>query len=95
MNKRHDFARHDFARLEREFRPTSRLRLMLKDRALLIDRLQKLFDRPSVISQHQGLTVRTELSPDALREFIEATRGRAGLTRMEESPLPRGRRLDG
>jgi hypothetical protein len=65
-----------------------------KDLALLIDRFQVLFQRPSVISQHQGLTVSTELSSDALREFIEVTRGRAGTTRMEVSPLPRTRRLD-
>ena len=35
-----------------------------------------------VISQHKGLTGSTELSPDALREFIEATRGRGEPTRV-------------
>ena len=65
-----------------------------KDMAILIDRFQVLFERPSVISQHQGLSVGTELSADALREFIEATRERAGPSPREESPLPR-RRLDG
>ena len=65
-----------------------------KDLAILIDRFQVLFERPSVISQHQGLAVSAELSTDALREFIEATRGRAGPSPMEESPLPRRQRLD-
>ena len=65
-----------------------------RDLALLIDRFQVLFERPSVISQHQGLTVTSELSADALREFVEATRGRAGPSRLEESPLPRRQRLD-
>ena len=49
-----------------------------KDMAILIDRLMVLFDRPSVISQHQGLSVTSELSAESLREFIEATRGKAG-----------------
>ena len=65
-----------------------------KEMAVLIDRFQVLFEKPSVISQHQGLTVTSELSADALREFIEATRGRAGPSPMKESPLPRTRRLD-
>ena len=70
------------------------MRLTPKDVAILIDRFQVLFEKPSVISQHQGLSVGTELSADALREFIEATRGRAGPSPREESPLPRTRRLD-
>ena len=57
-----------------------------KDLCLLIDRFQVLFERPSVISQHQGLTVTSEFSADALREFIDATRGRAGPSRMECHP---------
>ena len=65
-----------------------------RDVAILIDRLQVLFDRLSVINQHQGLTVSTELSGDTLREFIEATRGMGGRSRMDLSPLPRTRRLD-
>jgi len=65
-----------------------------KDLAMLIDRFEVLFGRPSVISQHQGLSVTSELSVDSLRDFIEATRGRAGPSSMEESPLPRRRRLD-
>jgi transposase-like protein len=70
------------------------MRLMPKDLAVLIDRFEVLFGRPSVISQHQGLTVSTEVSADALREFIEATRGMGGPSRMDVSPLPRTRRLD-
>ena len=70
------------------------MRLRPKDLALLIDRFQVLFERPSVISQHQSLTASTELSADALSEFIEATRGRAVPSPMEMSPLPRTYRLD-
>ncbi len=65
-----------------------------KDLCLIIDRFQVLFGKPSVISQHQGLTVTSELSAESLREFIEASRGLAGPPRAEESPLPRTRRLD-
>jgi len=70
------------------------MRLKPNDVAILIDRLLVLFEKPSMVSQHQGLTVTSELSVEALREFIEATRGRAGPSPMEESPLPRRRRLD-
>ena len=65
-----------------------------RDLAFLIDRFQVLFARPSSISQHQDLTVSTDISADALREFMEATRGRGEPSRMEVSPLPRTRRLD-
>jgi hypothetical protein len=62
--------------------------------AILLDRLEVLFERPFVIAQHQGLTLTSVLSVQSLREFIEATRGRAGPSPMEESSLPRTRRLD-
>ena len=65
-----------------------------KDLCLLIDRLEVLSGQPAVISQHQGLSVTSELPVDSLREFIEATRGRAGPSSMEESPLPRRRPHD-
>ena len=65
-----------------------------RDLCLLIDRFEVLFGMPSVISQHQGLRVTAELPADDLRDFIEATRGRAGPPRMDVSPLPRTRRLD-
>jgi hypothetical protein len=62
-----------------------------RDLCLLIDRFEVLFGKPSVISQRQGLSVTSELSAETLREFIEATRERAGHPPMEESPLPRRR----
>jgi transposase-like protein len=70
------------------------MRLKPKDVAILLDRLMVVFEKPSAISQHQGLTLTSELSVEGLREFIEATRGTAGPSRMEGSPLPRRRRLD-
>ena len=64
------------------------------DYRILIDRFHVLFERPSAISQHQGLTVSTELSADALREFIDATRETGGLP-SQASRLPRvPRKLD-
>jgi len=67
------------------------MRLKPKDVAILLDRLQVLFAKPSVISEGRDLTVRSELPIDALNEFVELTRGRAALP---TSPLPRRRRLD-
>jgi hypothetical protein len=66
-----------------------------RDVALLIDKFQILFARPSVISQHQGLNVSSEALPvEALQEFIERTRGLAEPA-PQESPIPRSpRRLD-
>jgi hypothetical protein len=70
-------------------------RMKPRDAAILIDRLLALFDRPSVISQHRGLPVTPEISVDTLRQFIKATRGMGGPSRMDVSPLPRTpRRLD-
>ena len=37
------------------------MRLKPNDAAILLDRLLVLFEKPSVISQHQGLTVTSEL----------------------------------
>ena len=91
---RDDMRATEKKRIDGEWVEVPVMRLMPKDVALLIDRLQVLFDRPSVISRHQDLTVSTELSPDTLREFIEATRGRGEPSRMEVAPLPRTRRLD-
>jgi hypothetical protein len=70
------------------------MRLKPNDVAILIDRLMVLFQKPSAISQHQGVTISSEMSVDSLREFIEATRGRGGPSPMDVSPLPRTRRLD-
>ena len=66
-----------------------------RDVALLIDRFQILFHRPSVISEGRGLTITSEALPiDALQEFIERTRGLAEPV-PQESPIPRRpRRLD-
>ena len=81
-------------RIDGEWVEVPVMRLKPSDVAILLDRLQVLFEKPSVISQHQGLKVTSELSAESLREFIEATRGRGGPSPMEVSPLPRRRRLD-
>jgi hypothetical protein len=67
------------------------MRLMPKDVAILLDRLQVLFERPSRISEGRDLSVRSALPIDALNQFVELTRGRAA---PPTSPLPRRRRLD-
>jgi transposase-like protein len=60
-----------------------------KDVALLIDRFQVFFERPSVISEGRGVNVTSEALPiEALQEFIERTRGLAEPA-PQESPLPR------
>ena len=59
--------------------------------ALLIDRLQVLFDRPARVGGGRDPSVRSELPIDALHQFVELTRGRAA---PPTSPLPRTRRLD-
>ena len=66
------------------------LRLMPRDIAILLDRLQFLFQRPSHIHEGRDLSVRSELPLDALNQIVELTRGRAV---PPTSPLPR-RRLD-
>ena len=81
-------------RIDGEWVEVPVMRLKPKDVAILIDRLMVLFEKPSVISQHQGLGVGTELSADVLREFIEATEGVGAPSPMEVSPLPRTRRPD-
>jgi len=66
-----------------------------KDSAMLIDRFQVLFHRPSVISEGRGVNVMSEALPvEALQEFIERTRGLAEPA-PQASPIPRSpRRLD-
>jgi hypothetical protein len=81
-------------RIDGEWVEVPVMRLKPNDVAILIGRLMVLFEKPSAISQHQGVTVTSELSVESLREFIEQTRGRAGPPRTEASPLPRRRRLD-
>ena len=80
-------------RIDGEWVEVPVMRFKPKDVAILIDRFQVLFAKPASITQHQGITVTSEFSVDALREFIEATEGMGGPSPMEESPLPR-RRLD-
>ena len=68
------------------------MRLKPKDIAILLDRLQELFERPSHISEGRDLSVRSELPIDALNQIVELTRGRAA---PPTSRLPRTpRRLD-
>ena len=67
------------------------MRLMPKDVAILLDRLQMLFDKPARFGEGHDLSVRSELPIDALNQIVELTRGRAG---PPTSPLPRTRRLD-
>ena len=88
-----DMRSTEMKRIDGEWVEVPVMRLKPKDVAILLDRLMVLFEKPSVISQHQGLSVTSELSAESLREFVEATRGRGGPSPMEESPLPR-RRLD-
>ena len=54
------------------------MRLKPNDVAILIDRLMVLFEKPSTISQHQGLTVTSELSVESLSEFLERHGGWQG-----------------
>ena len=91
---RHDMVATEKKRIDGEWVEVPVMRLKPKDVAILLDRLQVLFEKPSAITQHQGPSVTSELSVETLREFIEATRGRAGPPRMDESTLPRRRRLD-
>ncbi|MFO7533093.1 MAG: hypothetical protein R6W93_11580, partial [Candidatus Limnocylindrales bacterium] len=66
------------------------MRLTPRDLAVLIDRLQILFDHPSRISEGRDLSVGSQLPIDALNQLVELTRGRAV---APASPLPR-RRLE-
>ncbi len=67
------------------------MRLTPRDLAVLIDRLQVLFDRPARISEDRDLSAGSAISIDALNQLVELTRGRAV---PPASPLPRARRLD-
>jgi hypothetical protein len=67
------------------------MRVTPKDLAVLIDRLQVLFDRPARISEGRALSVKSELPVEALQQLVELTRGRAA---PPTSPLPRTRRAD-
>jgi hypothetical protein len=61
------------------------------DIALLIDRLQVLFNRPSTITEERSLGISVSaggVGTDILRGIVEATRG-LGSTGAERSPIPR------
>lgn len=65
-----------------------------RDLCHLIDRFQVLFARPATISQHQGVTISSEIPVETLQQLIDLTRGRIEPA-PHVSPLPRApRRLD-
>jgi hypothetical protein len=60
-----------------------------RDIALLVDRLQVLFHRPSTITEGRGVNVTLESLPvDFLQAFIERTRG-LDEPASQASPIPR------
>lgn len=67
------------------------LRVKPQDIALLIDRLQVLFGKPSTITEERNLGVSLETSdPELLKGIIEATRGLTdGPTGPARSAIPR------
>ncbi len=86
-----DMAATEKRRIDGEWVEVPAMRLMPKDVAILLDRLEVLFDTPSRISEGRDLTARSELPIDALNRIVELTRGRAA---PPTSTLPRTRRLD-
>ena len=87
---RSDMRATEKKRIDGELVEVPVMRLKPRDVAILLDRLQVLFDRPARISDGRALSVRSELPLDALNQIVELTRGRAV---PPASPLPR-RRLD-
>jgi len=81
----------EMKRVDGEWVEVPVMRLMPKDVAILLDRLQALFARPAHIREGRDLSVRSELPIDALNRIVELTWGRAG---PPTSTLPRTRRLD-
>jgi len=62
-----------------------------RDMALLVDRFQLLFGRPTMISEGRGFaaTVTSEALPlDALQKIVELTRGLAPPQADDTSELP-------
>ena len=78
-------------RIDGEWLEVPVMRLKPKDVAILLDRLQVLFERPTRISEGRDLSARSELPIGALNQIVELTQGRAA---PPTSPLPRTRRLD-
>lgn len=62
-----------------------------QDIALLIDRLQVLFNRPSQITEERslGVNLTAGATPELLRGIVEATRGISDTGRAASSPIPR------
>jgi len=63
-----------------------------QDIALLIDRLQVLFNRPSQITEERTLGINLSAggaNPELLRSIVEATRGIPDAGRAASSPIPR------
>ena len=87
---RHDMAATEKKRIDGEWVEVPVMRLKPKDVAILLDRLEVLFERPSRISEGRDPSVRSELPIDALNRIVKLTRQRVV---PPTSPLPR-RRLD-
>ena len=69
-------------------------RMKPRDAAILIDRLESLFDHPARVTERHDLIARSELPIEALKQFVELTRERAAPP-AHASPLPRTpQRLD-
>jgi hypothetical protein len=83
---RDDMRATEKKRIEGEWVEVPVMRLKPKDVAILLDRLEMLFDKPSRISEGHDLRVRSELPIDALDQIVEVTRGK---TVPPTSPLPR------
>ena len=83
---RDDMRAAEKKRIDGEWVEVPVMRLKPKDVAILLDRLQLLFERPARNGEGRDLTVRSELPIDALNRIVELTRGRAA---PPTSPLPR------
>jgi hypothetical protein len=86
---RSDMQATEKKRIDGEWVEVPVMRLKPKDVAVLLDRLEVLFERPSVISEGRDLSVGSELPFDALNQFVELRRGKVV---PPTSPLPRARR---
>ena len=66
------------------------MRLMPKDIAILLDRLEVLFDPPAHIYEGRDLTVSSELPLDALNRMVELTRGGVSVLALSPRPFEHG-----
>ena len=87
---RDDMQATEKKRIDGEWVEVKVMRLKPKDVAILLDRFQVLFDRPTRMSAGRDLRVSSELPINALNRIVELTRQRVV---PPTSPLPR-RRLD-